>query len=51
VTITKLSGGGTCELVSQGSGNSCKVTVRFHNNGTEGAQCRIVIKEKRACDP
>lgn len=51
VDVTKISGGGTCEVVSEGSGDSCQVTLRFHNNGLEGARCRILIREKRACDP
>jgi hypothetical protein len=51
VDITKISGGGTCELVSSGSGDSCRVTLRFHNNGLEGARCRILIRERRLCGP
>ena len=50
VSLKKNSGGGTCEIISQGSGGDCRVTVRFHNNGTDGADCTIKIRERRACD-
>ncbi|MBL8917071.1 MAG: hypothetical protein JNM17_40575 [Archangium sp.] len=50
VNVTKTSGGGSCLVITQGSGTNCRVTMRFHNNGTEGARCRIAIKQKRVCD-
>jgi hypothetical protein len=49
-TITKVSGGGGCDIVSEGSGNDCSVTVRFHNNGLEGAICNIAVHEQRVCN-
>ena len=54
VVINNLTGdaGGTCELVSPGSGNNCRVTLRFDNHVyAPGARCEIKIKEKRVCDP
>src|SRR5262249_22844872 len=50
VDVTRTSGGGSCDLMSQGHGTDCRVTVRFHNNGTEGAKCRVTIHEQRVCD-
>jgi hypothetical protein len=49
-SIDRMSGGGGCEIVSEGHGNDCRVTVRFHNNGTDGAQCKVSVFEKRVCN-
>jgi hypothetical protein len=46
--VRKNSGGGTCQIVSYDAGY--RVTVRFHNNGLEGADCNVIINERRTCD-
>ncbi|HKY36568.1 MAG TPA: hypothetical protein VJN18_11550 [Polyangiaceae bacterium] len=49
--INKYSGGGSCDIVAEEGGSSCRVTVRHHNNGLEGANCELVIRQRRDCDP
>ena len=41
----RLSGGGSCDVVAGGGGGDCGCTVNFHNNGTDGAQCRVHIRQ------
>jgi len=43
--VEKLSGGGSCDVLGGGGGSSCTCTVNFHNNGLEGAQCRVHIRQ------
>jgi hypothetical protein len=40
---------GGCDVVQEGSGSDCSVTVHFYNKGTNGANCRIHINETRTC--
>ena len=44
------SGGGSCDIVEMGGGSSCYIRVRYHNNGTDGAQCDFLIRERRICN-
>lgn len=44
--VEQVSGGGTCQIISKGGGTNCSCTANFHNNGTEGAQCKIHIRER-----
>lgn len=48
--INKYQGGGSCAIVAEGGGSDCRVTVRYHNNGLEGARCELFITQRRACD-
>jgi hypothetical protein len=51
VKVDKLSGGGAClvHLVPVLGSNLCQVTLRFHNNGLEGAECKVTVFERRGC--
>jgi hypothetical protein len=50
VEVIKINGGGTCQLVAEQDPASCGVQVRFHNNGLEGATCRIVVHQRGVCN-
>jgi hypothetical protein len=48
--VDKVSGGGACDIVSEGSGSDCTVRVHFHNVGLEGAVCNVTVREIRGCN-
>lgn len=50
VDVVERRGGGDCRLEEAGSGRNCVVKVRWTNNGLEGVECDINIKQKRVCD-
>jgi serine/threonine protein kinase len=51
VEVDKVTGGGACFVTAAppSGGSSCQVTMRFHNNGLEGARCNVTIFERRGC--
>ena len=50
IKLNKLSGGGSCDVVKEGDPYDCGVMLNFHNNGTDGATCQLVIYEERTCN-